>query len=112
MPTRGKCRLQKQTVSKRGKRFHFHVDFEAIARGHLAGRHAAASQPWMSAFDASRTENPGRLLFLERPTPCARTYANNAGELLREMTLIAEAGLQCHILERQPVITQHFLCHL
>jgi hypothetical protein len=55
MPTRGKCRLQKQTVSKRGKRFPFHVDFGAIARGHLAGRHAAASQPWMSAFDASRT---------------------------------------------------------
>ena len=36
-------------------------------------------------------------LFLERSTPRARTYANNAGELSREMTLIAEAALRCRI---------------
>jgi hypothetical protein len=46
------------------------------------------------------------LLFLERSTPCAWTYANNAGEVLREMTLIAEAALRGHIGERQPVIAQ------
>ena len=48
-------------------------------------------------------------LFLERPTPCAWTYANNAGEESREMTLIVEAALRCHIGERQPVIAQLFL---
>jgi hypothetical protein len=35
--------LQRRAVSKWGKRFHFHVDFGAIARGRLAGRHAAAT---------------------------------------------------------------------
>ena len=53
--------------------------------------------------------NSARWLFLERPTPCAWTYANNAGEVLREMTLIAEAALRGHIGERQPVIAQLFL---
>ena len=51
----------------------------------------------------------GPLLFLERPTPSARTYANNAFEMSREMTLIAEATLRGHIGERQPVIAQLFL---
>jgi hypothetical protein len=48
-------------------------------------------------------------LFFERPAPCARSYANNAGEVSREMSLIAEAALRCHIGERQPVIAQLFL---
>jgi hypothetical protein len=40
-------------------------------------------------------------LVLERPTPRAWTYANNAGEVSREMTLIAEAALRGHIGERR-----------
>jgi hypothetical protein len=48
-------------------------------------------------------------LFLERPTPCAWGYPNNAGEVSREMTLIAEAALRGHIGEREPVIAQLFL---
>jgi hypothetical protein len=58
----------------------------------------------LAGENAARRKNSGRLLFLERPTPCAWTYANNAGEVLREMTLIAEAALRGHIGERQPVI--------
>ena len=53
--------------------------------------------------------NAARLLFFERPTPCPWTYANNALEVSREMTLIAEAALRGHIGERQPVIAQLFL---
>src|SRR6185295_7613887 len=33
-------------------------------------------------------------LFLERPTPCAWTYADRPFELSREVTLVAEAALQ------------------
>jgi hypothetical protein len=51
-------------------------------------------------------------LFLERPTPVARSYANKAGEVMREMTLIGEAALRGNIGERQPLIAQLFLCHL
>jgi len=40
-----------------------------------------------------------RLLFLKRPTPCAGTYANNAGEESREMTLVGETTLRGHIEE-------------
>jgi hypothetical protein len=50
-----------------------------------------------------------RSLSLERPTPCAWRYANNALEMPREMTLIAEAALRGHIGERQSAIAQLFL---
>jgi hypothetical protein len=53
--------------------------------------------------------NSARLLFFERPTPRAWTYTNNAFEVSREMTLIAEAALRGHIGERQPVIAQLLL---
>jgi bacterioferritin-associated ferredoxin len=53
--------------------------------------------------------NSARLLFRERPAPCAWTYADDAFEVSREMTLIAEAALRGHIGERQPVIAQLFL---
>jgi hypothetical protein len=36
-------------------------------------------------------------LFVERPTPCARTYANQSVEDSREVALIAEAARQGHI---------------
>jgi hypothetical protein len=36
-------------------------------------------------------------LFVERPTPCARTYANQLAEDSREVALIAEAARQGHI---------------
>ena len=46
------------------------------------------------AYSKTRLKpNLARLLFLESPTPCAWTYANNAGEVPRKMTLIAEAAL-------------------
>jgi hypothetical protein len=48
-------------------------------------------------------------LFLERSTPCAWSYTNNADEVTREMRVIAEAALRGHIGERQPVIAQLFL---
>ena len=35
-------------------------------------------------------------LFVERPTPCARTYANESVEDSREVALIAEAARQGH----------------
>jgi hypothetical protein len=35
-------------------------------------------------------------LFVERPTPCARTYANQSVEDSREVALIAEAARQGH----------------
>ena len=49
------------------------------------------------------------LLFPERPTPCARSCANNALEMSPEMTLITEAALQGHIGERRSAIAQLFL---
>ena len=39
-------------------------------------------------------------LFVERPTPCARTYANQSVEDSREVALIAEAARQGHIRQR------------
>ena len=36
-------------------------------------------------------------LFVEHPTPGARTYANQPGEDSREVALIAEAARQGHI---------------
>src|SRR5712675_2864367 len=36
-------------------------------------------------------------LFVERPTPCARTYANQSVEDSRQVALIAEAARQGHI---------------
>jgi hypothetical protein len=48
-------------------------------------------------------------LFLSRSTPCAWSYTNNAGEVTREMRVVAEAALHGHIGERQPVIEQLFL---
>jgi hypothetical protein len=48
-------------------------------------------------------------LFLSRSTPCAWSYTNNAGEVTREMRVVAEAALHGHIGERQPVIAQLFL---
>jgi hypothetical protein len=48
-------------------------------------------------------------LFFERPTPRARTYASNALEMSREMTLIAEAAFRGHIGERRSAIAQLFL---
>jgi len=38
----------------------------------------------------------GSLLFVERPAPCARTYANQSVEDSREVALIAEAARQGH----------------
>ena len=37
------------------------------------------------------------LLFVERPTPCARSHANQSAEDSREVALIAEAARQGHI---------------
>jgi hypothetical protein len=36
-------------------------------------------------------------LFLERPTPRARTYTDRLSENSREVTLVAEAALRGHI---------------
>src|SRR5258705_11970294 len=64
---------------------------------------------WTVLIQPTKSEgNSARLLFLERPTPCAWTYANNALEMSREMTLIAEAALRGYIGERQPAIAQLF----
>jgi hypothetical protein len=51
-------------------------------------------------------------LFLERPTPRARTYADRPCENSREVTLVAEAAGRGHISQRHPPVPQRFLCHL
>jgi hypothetical protein len=48
------------------------------------------------------------LLFLERPTPCARTYANSASEVSREMTLKCGRFLQVAI-ELDKFTVLHFM---
>src|SRR4029077_20504712 len=69
-----------------------------------------STQSTPSGSRQSRTGSALRCsLFLSRSTPCAWSYTNNAGEVTREMRVIAEAELRGHIGERQPVIAQLFL---
>ena len=77
-----------------------------VAR-HDPGRPRERGAPLPLAFivepdvaPASSTFNNGgygSLLFVERPAPCARTYANQSVEDSREVALIAEAARQGHI---------------
>jgi hypothetical protein len=73
-----------------------------------------AVQPLMTELDG---ELPVRnvapcSLFVERPTPSARTYANHAGEDMGQVTLISKAAGRAHIRERQSPIAQFLLGHL
>src|SRR3984957_13768285 len=86
---------------------------EIVAAGTILSSAPGASldpTALLSGFDIAR-EIRGKLclLFPKRPTPCARTYANSASEVSREMTLIAETALCSHVGERKPVIAQLFL---
>ena len=85
------------------------------------GRPAYALEPTVRSFGSlerapccpirflNSTDNTTRLLSLESPTPCARTYADCLSESSAQVTLVAEAALGGHIGERQPVIAQLFL---
>jgi hypothetical protein len=73
------------------------------------GRPAYALEPTVRSFGSldrapccpirflNSTDNTTRLLSLESPTPCARTYADCLSESSREVTLVAEAALRGHI---------------
>ena len=52
-----------------------------------------------------------RSLFIQRPTPGARTDADHAGEHPGQVTLISEAAGQRYIRERQSAIAQLLLGH-
>jgi hypothetical protein len=51
-------------------------------------------------------------LFGERSSPGARTYANDAGEHSRQVTLICEAAGQGYIRQRQSAVAQLILSYL
>jgi hypothetical protein len=51
-------------------------------------------------------------LFIQRPTPGARTDADHAGECSGQVALIGKAADQGHIGKRQAAIAQLLLGHL
>ena len=53
-----------------------------------------------------------RSLFIQRPTPGARTDADHAGEDPGQVTLIGEAAGQRHLRQRQAAVAQFLLGHL
>src|SRR5882724_2422572 len=72
----------------------------------------ARPAPRMEASSSTPASSPsparqrGGSLFGERASPGAWTYANDAGEHSRQVTLICEAAGQGHIRQRQSAIAQ------